>query len=416
MPSPQRAIVSSMERVLDLDPVLAFTRACSDEGTDAPDDSTMAGPRQRVLPPEAAAAPASQIRIILQVLLIILGVTFGLWALYKLAALVFVLILAALFAYVIEPLVHLVECQTRIAGRPRRLSRGAAVAVVYALLAGSVSAGAALLLPTATEQVADMIASAPAYAQSIVTWEHGWSRYYERLRMPLELRRGIDQSILAADEAVVGSARGLLLELMAALSHLPWLILIPILAFFFLKDAKSFRRTIVIALPHHIQLRGHRLFEEMNATLAAYVRAQLLACALVGTLCGVGFAALGIPYPVLLGVLAAVLEFIPLVGPLLLATIAAVVGALEAPILALWAVGFLAVLRLVEDYVIYPRLIRRGISLHPLAVIVAVLTGAGLAGVAGMFLAVPVVAVGSVAFRHWLEWRGAERGAEETTT
>jgi len=58
--------------------------------------------------------------------------------------------------------------------------------------------------------------------------------------------------------------------------------------------------------------------------------------------------------------------------------------------------------------VIYPRLIRRGIHLHPLVVIVAVLIGAELDGVAGMFLAVPTAAIASVVFRHWLEWRGRE--------
>ena len=352
--------------------------------------------------------------VILQCLLIAAGVALALWALYQLAAVVFVLILAALFAYVVEPLVHLAECETCVTGQPRHLSRGAAVAVVYVLLAGSASLGSVLLLPSVTEQVSDIIARAPMYSQSLLAWEHGWSKYYQRLRMPSELRQGIDQAVLEAGNAAFESARGLLLAAMNVVSHLPWLILIPILAFFFLKDAKNIRRTIVIALPHRIQLRGHRLFEEMNATLAAYVRAQLLACVVVGVLCGLGFAVLGIPYPVLLGVLAAILEFIPLVGPLLLAALAALVGALHAPMLALWAFAFLGILRIVEDYLIYPRLIRRGISLHPLAVIVAVLAGAELAGVAGMFLAVPVVAVASVAFRHWLEWRAAAVISEVT--
>jgi predicted PurR-regulated permease PerM len=114
---------------------------------------------------------------------------------------------------------------------------------------------------------------------------------------------------------------------------------------------------------------------------------------------------LGIPYPLLLGVLAGVMEFIPLVGPLLVAIVVAIVAALHAPILAFWAIGFLGILRLAEDYVIYPRLIGRGIHLHPLAVIVAVLAGADLAGVAGMFLAVPAAALASVLYRHWGEWR-----------
>jgi predicted PurR-regulated permease PerM len=366
----------------------------------------VAEPRDRAEPVEAAPAAPSQTRVVLQVLLIVIGAAFAVWALHRLAAVALVLILAALFAYVIAPLVQLAERPIRIAGRPRRLSRSAAIALVYVVMAGSVTGGAALLLPSATEQVDDMIARAPAYAQSILAWEHGWSRYYQRLRIPIDVRKRIDQSVLTADDAVIEYARGSLIALAGTLSYAPWLVLIPILAFFLLKDAASFRRAIVKALPHHDRLRGHRLFEELNSTLAAYIRAQLLASLLVGTVCGLGFAVLGIPYPVLLGVLAGVLEFIPLVGPLLLAMIAAIVGALHAPILALWAVAFLGIVRLVEDYVIYPRLIRRGIHLHPLAVIVAILIGAELDGVPGMFLAVPAAAVASVVYRHWLEWRG----------
>src|SRR5580765_834947 len=356
----------------------------------------------------ADARGVSQTRVVLQILLIIAGIALGLWALHQLSSIVLVLILAASFAYVIAPLVELAQRPIRLAGRRRRLSRGAAIALVYVLMAGSVSGAVALLLPSATEQVNEVIVRAPAYAQSILTWEHGWSRYYGRLRIPPELRQSIDQSVLAASQGAAESLRGSVLALVGALSYVPWLLLIPILAFFLLKDAASLRRTIVTALPHHGQLRGHRLFEELNATLAAYIRAQLLACVLVGTLSGVGFALLGIPYPVLLGVLAGVLEFIPLVGPLVLATVAAVVGALHAPMLALWAVGFLGVLRLVEDYLIYPRLIRRGIHLHPLAVILAVLAGAELDGVAGMFLSVPTVALATVVYRHWLEWRSGD--------
>src|SRR5207302_11351496 len=223
-------------------------------------------------------ARSTQIRVVLHVLLVVAAVGVGLWLLRELVSVVFVLILAALFAYVIAPLVRMTEWPVRLGGRRRHLPRGLAIGVVYLLLAGGASAGVALVLPSASEQVAEMIASAPTYAQAIVTWEHGWSKYYERLRIPLELRQGIDQSIRAADDGAVASGRNALLAVMNGVTDLPWLVLIPILAFFFLKDATSFRRTIVLALPHQIRLRGHRLFEEMNATLAAFVRAQLLAC------------------------------------------------------------------------------------------------------------------------------------------
>src|SRR5437773_9265214 len=73
---------------------------------------------------------------------------------------------------------------------------------------------------------------------------------------------------------------------------------------------------------------------------------------------------------------------------------------------------FLGVLRIVEDYVIYPRIIGTGIHLHPLAVILAILAGAEIAGIAGIFLAIPVIAVLTVSYKHWLEHRGSETIAE----
>jgi predicted PurR-regulated permease PerM len=350
--------------------------------------------------------PAFQTRAVVHVLVIIAGVALGGWALYQLAAVVLVLIFAGLFAYVMAPLVTLAQHPVRIASRRRRLPRGAAIVLVYALTAGSMSIGGALLLPSATGQVEDVIESAPAYAQSIIAWESHWSGYYGRLRIPLEIRRNIDQSLLAAGRSAVEAARTSLVVLAGALSNIPWLVLIPILGFFLLKDAASFRRSLLTALPHGARLYGHRLLDDLNATLGAYVRAQLLACAVTGTVCGIGFAVLGVPYPLLLGALAGVLEFIPLVGPLAVAIVASIVAALHAPVLVLWTVGFLGAFRVIEDYVIYPRLIRRGIPLHPLAVILAVLAGAEVLGVAGMFLAVPVVGILLVVYRHSVEWRG----------
>jgi hypothetical protein len=76
--------------------------------------------------------------------------------------------------------------------------------------------------------------------------------------------------------------------------------------------------------------------------------------------------------------------------------------------MALAVLVFLVVLRIAQDYFIYPRIIGRGIHLHPLAVILALLAGAELAGVAGVFLAIPTIAVLTVTYRHWLEHRGSE--------
>jgi predicted PurR-regulated permease PerM len=361
------------------------------------------------VPAERAFAPSSRTsRAIGRDLLIVAAVGLGIWVVHRLGRIVLVLILAMFFAYVIAPLVDLAQRPIALRGRSGRLPRGVAIAVVYLLLAGAAAGGGAILWPGAAQQLDDAIVSVPMYTESFRVWERGWTRYYERLRIPLELRHSVDQSVLGAGDAAVAYARGSLLALIGVLADIPWLILVPVLAFLMLKDAFAIRRTMVTTLPHRIQLRGHRLLEDLNGTLAAYVRAQLIACVVVGTLCGVGFALLGSPYAILLGVLAAVLEFIPLVGPLVVAAVAVVIAALHDPMLALWTAVFLAALRVVQDYVIYPRLIGRHIHLHPLVVVLAVLAGVELGGIAGSFIAVPVVALATVAGRHWLEWRGPD--------
>jgi predicted PurR-regulated permease PerM len=155
--------------------------------------------------------------------------------------------------------------------------------------------------------------------------------------------------------------------------------------------------------------RGDEFFQDINSTLAAYIRAQLTACLIIGIICTLGFTVLGLPSPLVLGVIAGVFEFIPLVGPLAVAIVAALAAMLHAgPFAAFLVLAFLAVLRILQDYFIYPRLIGQGIHLHPLAVIIAILSGAELAGVAGIFLAIPVVAILTVSYRHWLEHRGSE--------
>jgi predicted PurR-regulated permease PerM len=89
---------------------------------------------------------------------------------------------------------------------------------------------------------------------------------------------------------------------------------------------------------------------------------------------------------------------------LVLIVTAGAAAALHTPMLALWTTGVLRVVRVIEDYLIYPRLIGQRIHMHPLAALVAVLAGVELGGVAGIFLSIPVVAALSVAWRHGLVW------------
>jgi predicted PurR-regulated permease PerM len=346
------------------------------------------------------------------VILVALAVAIGIGMLYRLERVVILLTLTTFFAYLVAPLVRFAQRPIHVRGTERHLPRGMAIAITYLFLMAIGWTAGRTLLPTVTEQMGEVVSQAPDYAASLRTWEQRWVGYYERSNLPIEVRQSIDRSVLGAGDAAIGQIRASLMALVGTLSYLPWLVLIPILAFFLLKDARMFRRAALAALPHRFRLRARRLFDELNAVLAAYIRAQLLACALIGSVCGVGFAVLGVPYPVLLGAAAGVLEFVPLVGPFLAAVIAILVAAFHAPILILRVAGFLAALRVIHDYVIYPRLIGRGLHLHPFAVVIAVLGGVELGGVVGLFMAVPMAASTSVVYRYWLEETRRRRVAE----
>jgi predicted PurR-regulated permease PerM len=156
-----------------------------------------------------------------------------------------------------------------------------------------------------------------------------------------------------------------------------------------------------------IRWRGDEFFQDVNSTLAAYIRAQLIACLLIGSICTAAFAVAQVRYALVLGVVAGLLEFIPLLGPLVVAVIAGTIAGFDSASKALLILIFLGALRITQDYFLYPRIIGSGIHLHPLAVILAILAGHEIAGVAGIFLAIPVIAVLTVTYRHWLEHRGS---------
>jgi predicted PurR-regulated permease PerM len=154
--------------------------------------------------------------------------------------------------------------------------------------------------------------------------------------------------------------------------------------------------------------RAESFLEDVNTTLAAYTRAQLISCFLIGSVCFLGFYLLDLNYALLLGILAGILEFIPLIGPLIMAVTATTIGAFYSPWQALYVATFLIVLRIIHDYVTYPRIVREGIHLHPLAIVLSVLAGEQIAGITGVFLSIPVVALLTVLAKHIREHRGSK--------
>jgi len=355
-------------------------------------------------------APPSVARRTLQVVLVALGVAAVVWTLYRLRGVILLLVLAVFFAYLVAPFVSLLRRPLTVRGRKLVLPLPAAIAFVYVLIMGALAALVLVLLPLLDDQLGELATELPGYFARIQgRWQH-WQASYRSRALPAGLRESIDHAV--HDAAAAGGTwmtGDLLPRLAGALVYLPWLILVPVLAFFLLKDAGPLRGAALRTFPRgHLRSRGDAFLLELNDTLAAYIRAQVTACLLIGVICTLAFLAIGIPYALVLGIAAGVLEFIPLGGPLATGALAATFAAFHSSGQVVAVVLFLLGLRALQDYVVYPKIVGMGIHLNPLGVILAILCGAELAGLAGVFLAIPVVAVLTLAGQHYRGLRAAE--------
>ncbi len=357
-----------------------------------------------------ADASWPQTRVVLRVILIVLIVAITLWVIIKLTGVILLLILSIFFAYFVSPLVEFLSRPLNIGKRKLAIPRAIAIVLSYLLIVAAIVIGIYVLAPRLANQFPEFTERARLYWASFGSTLQGWVAYFRAHRVPTPLLDTVNGAIPRVIENVSLTVSAMLASVAGWVIYIPWLILIPVLSFFFLKDVETFRRSALQMLPRgRWRWRGDEFFQDINSTLAAYIRAQLTACLFIGVVCAIGFALLGIPSPLVLGLIAGICEFVPLVGPVLVLVLAAVAALLHGGMFAaIMVVAFLIVLRIVQDYVVYPRLIGQGIHLHPLAVILAILCGAELAGVAGIFLAIPVVAILTVSYRHWLEHRGSE--------
>jgi predicted PurR-regulated permease PerM len=307
-------------------------------------------------------------------------------------------IFAIFFAYLIEPLVTRLERWRSVS----RKSRGIAIIEVYLVLSmicAGIVFGAG---PYVASEGRHLLSAAPALLDKLISGEivrqigssHGWS-YESQLRM---------QHFLATHrEAILTWIQQFGLRTGALAANALWVVLIPILAIFFLKDAGKFAESGVKALHLHPQSRifVKGVLQDVNAMAAHYIRAQLVLAGLSLLAYTIVLTAAGVVYGTILGVLAGILEFIPIVGPLVGAMMILAVAFLTGFHYVWLLVLFLGGWRVIQDYFNSPRLMHRSVKLHPLAVIFAVLAGGEIAGIIGVYLSIPLAATLRIIWRRW---------------
>jgi predicted PurR-regulated permease PerM len=306
-------------------------------------------------------------------------------------------------AFVLDPIVTTLQ--------RRGLPRWAGVLVCYAGLVALAWALAAFAIPPIARQARDFITNLPELGAAITNVQRGLLDWYRSLPLPPELRTMLDESIRSAEEAFAAAVREILgpavSTVLRTAGFVLGLVVIPVWLFYVLKDRERFPRAVTRALPDHWQADASNVLAILARVGGRWVRGQLLlgvaifAATVVGLtiLTLIGFSEFG-EFTLVLALIAGVLEWFPIIGPIVAAIPAILIGLTISPAATIAAIALYAGIQQLENNLLVPKVLGDAVELHPAVLIVALVVGGALFGIGGAILAAPTVAAGRDLYRY----------------
>ena len=293
----------------------------------------------------------------------------------------------------------------------RGMPRWAGVLVMYAAAVAVIWAIVAFALPPITEQARELIEQFPQLGARLTDFEQALIDWYEGLPLPADLRELIDEQLAASGQALADFLSGLLAPTLTALvraaTFLLGLVVIPVWLFFVLKDRERFTRSVAGAMPPTWRADVENVLALLGRVGGRWVRGQLLLglSIFLATVIGltlltfVGFTEFG-QFTLILALIAGVLEWLPIIGPIVAAIPAILIGlSIGVPAAFAAAVLYTAIQQL-ENHILVPKVMGDAVDLHPAVMIVSLVIGGALFGIGGAILAAPTVSAGRDLYRY----------------
>ncbi|MEY2116081.1 MULTISPECIES: AI-2E family transporter [Rhodanobacter] len=323
------------------------------------------------------------------------------WLVWLLAPVLMPFAVAAMLAYLGDPLADRLE---RLG-----LKRMWAATIVFVVIMVVVVGVLLLLIPLIARQIENLVSNLPRYGD----WAQNTVWPWLQARLHLDPHTFDSDRLLTAIKEHMASIGGVATAVLGKVSRgglgiamwLTNLVLIPVVAFYLLRDWDRLVAKVDGMLPRSIQPTIAYLASESDQILGAFVRGQLLVMLALGVFYGAGLSVVGLTVGPLIGMVAGLLSFVPYLG-FIIGFVAAIVAALVQYgdwVHVLLVCGVFAVGQLLEGYVLVPKLVGDKIGLHPVAVMFAVLAGGYLFGFLGVLLALPAASVIMVLLRYLLE-------------
>lgn len=356
-----------------------------------------------MLAPEPGSKSAAVVAITIRVVAVVVVTGLALYLVYLLKQPLGWLVLAAFIAVAVSGPVRFFE---------RWMRRGLAIALVYVGVILLPFLIGAVLVPPIVDQANNLATNAPQYARDLTTTVEN-NKTLHNLDQKYDLTQKIEEqaSKLAGK---VGDAAGVLADVgTGIISSIFAGVTILILSIFMVGAAPRWRRAFVGLHPDERARALDRLFDRTGNAVGGYVRGALLQALIAGVSSWIVLEIIGVPYPVALALVIALLDLVPLVGATLGAVLVGVVTLFgDFPTATIvWAI-WSAIYQQIENTVIQPRIQSRAVQVEPVVVLVAVLFGSTLFGVFGALLAIPAAATIQIAVHEYIYYRRSRLEAD----
>jgi predicted PurR-regulated permease PerM len=311
---------------------------------------------------------------------------------YQIRETLLVFAAAIFFAYMLSPIVGLIE---RFLPKRRALALG----LVYVCLVGALVGLGFALIPTLASEASNLASSLPTLINSGKVATLPLPKFLEPLRD--QVMAALQSEAANLQKSVVPFVQSASTQILSGVGAVIPMILVPILAFFFLKDARTIRSAIVEVFDSETRRSTvNDILSELHTMIQSYIRALVILAAVSFAAWAIFLTALGEHYELLLAGMAGILEFVPVVGPAAALAIILAVSGIAGSGGLLWIVLFWGLNRIFQDYVLNPYLMSAGVEIHPLLVLFGVLAGEKIGGIPGMFFSVPALAMLKVVYSH----------------
>ena len=341
-----------------------------------------------------ASSTENSIKVIWGLLVRLVMVSAAVYFLYRVRSILICVLVAVFLAYALLPVVEWL-CRKRVSFLRPKTQRLAAVILVFVVFLAFVAGGVTLMVSPITNEVNQFSKNLRVYTADFQKLLEKGGRWYASA-VPADVKEVIGRlDYSRATNWIGGYAERMLNVTRSSIGIIMELVLIPVLAFYFVLDHRTISREVYGLVPKRRRREAKRIGHNTGEILQSYVVGQLILCAIAGVLTAIFLEIVGMPYVVVLALFAGITRAIPVIGPVISGIPIILVGMLYFDGLAvpIYLLVFVVVMHFAESKFVMPRLIGDRMRIHPAAVVVVLLIGAEFFGVLGMFIAAPVAAV-----------------------